>query len=53
MKDNSNWTLRFNRSSKEAFGYDLKPSDFKQEHEYRFYVAGVVFIAGILAVLLL
>jgi hypothetical protein len=31
MRDNSNWTLRFNRTSKEAIGRDLRPEDFESE----------------------
>jgi len=48
MRDNSNWTLRFNRTSRDAIGYDLKSSDFKSENEEWFYVAVCIFIGGVL-----
>ncbi len=48
MKDNSNWTLRFNRSSKEAFGRSLKKEDFESEGEALFYIALLLVVAGVL-----
>jgi hypothetical protein len=48
MRDNSNWTLRFNRTSKEAIGRDLRPEDFESEGGAFLYIAVLVTIGGVL-----
>jgi hypothetical protein len=51
MRDNSNWTLRFNRSSKEIYGCNLNSDDFKEEKNPTFYVGLLIFVAGVLGVI--
>jgi hypothetical protein len=53
MRDNSNWTLRFNRSSKEIYGCNLNSDDFKEEKNPTFYVSLLIFVAGVLGVIFL
>lgn len=48
MRDNSNWTLRFNRTSKEAIGRDLRPEDFESEGGALFYIAILLTVGGVL-----
>jgi hypothetical protein len=48
MRDNSNWTLRFNRTSKEAIGRDLRPEDFESEGSALLYIAILLTVGGVL-----
>jgi len=56
MKDNSNWNLRFNRSSKQFLGYSLKSKDFKRgsypyfvsEGEFCLVIAVLIVLSGVL-----
>jgi hypothetical protein len=51
MKDNSNWNLKFNRSSKDIYGCNLTSDDFKEEKNPTFYVGLLIFVAGVLGVI--
>lgn len=53
MKDNSNWNLKFNRSSKDVYGRNLTSDDFKEEKNPTFYVGLLIFVAGVLGVIFL
>ena len=53
MKDNSNWNLKFNRSSKDIYGRSLNSDDFKEEKNPKFYVCLLIFVACVLGVIFL
>jgi len=46
--DRSNWTLRFNRNSRDIYGRALKKSDFIDEEARATFVAVVWFIVGLM-----
>jgi|GEM_PF-4356256 hypothetical protein len=46
--DRSNWTLRFNRNSRDIYGRALKKSDFIDEEARATFAAVVWFIVGLI-----
>jgi len=51
MRDNSNWNLKFNRSSKDSYGCNLTSDDLREEKNTTLYVGVLMVVAETLGVI--